>query len=355
MKYSLLFFCLVFTLQTSAQISITASDMPVSGDTLRYSIVAGASATINLNDTGANKTWNFSSLSPMAQAVDEYKTALQVNPLYILISLQAYGYKVGDTLPVPAGITLPVNIKDIYSFFSKKSSPSRFVAEAFAANISGLPTAFNYQDEDEWYFFPLQYGDSNTSTFDLKMQLATVGSFQQKGSRTTKVDGWGTIETPYYTTPVNCIRVRSVIDEIDSAKIGPLPAIGIPRKTVEYKWLAKGEHYPALWVTTTVVGTTETITAVRYRDQYRPLSIKENTAELVELKAYPSPNTSGELHISIPKSWDEFVISCYDVRGQLTLHTTNKRTLNVSALASGTYIIRVISGQHTGYAYFTKP
>lgn len=352
MKRFLLFLCLGFALSANGQISIDASDMPVAGDTLRYSSANVVGASINLNDTGANKVWNFASLTPVAQAVDAYKTALQVNPLYVLISLQAYGYKIGDTLPIPSG-TLPINIKDLYSFFSKKTSPSRFVAEAFAANISGLPTAFNYSDEDEWYYFPLQYGNTNNSTFDLKMQLASIASFQQKGTRKTKVDGWGTITTPFYTTPINCIRVRSEIDEIDSVKISIAPAFGLPRKTIDYKWLAKGEHYPALWVTTTVVAGTETITAIRYRDKYRPLSVANTSAEILTLKAYPNPAID-IVTIDIPKGWKNYQVTCFDMQSKLVSHTTSTNQVDVANWAAGTYIARVTSGDNTGYVWITK-
>ncbi|MEZ5016270.1 MAG: T9SS type A sorting domain-containing protein [Flavipsychrobacter sp.] len=352
MKQLLLLICLGFSLSAVAQISIDASDMPVAGDTLRYSTANVVGASINLNDTGTNKTWNFSSLTPVAQAVDAYKTALQVNPLYVLISLQAYGYKIGDTLPIPSG-TLPISVKDLYSFFSKKSSPSRFVAEAFAANISGLPTAFNYSDEDEWYYFPLQYGNTNNSTFDLKMQLASIASFQQKGTRKTKVDGWGTIITPFYTTPTNCIRIRSEIDEVDSVKISIAPAFGLPRKTIDYKWLAKGEHYPAMWVTTTVVGGTETITAIRYRDKYRPLSVANIGSDIMVLKAYPNP-AADIVTIDLPKEWTNYQIACFDMQSKLVAQSVNANRIDISNWAAGVYMARVISGDHTGYVWITK-
>ena len=137
----------------NAQITINAADMPVNGDTLRYSIGAAMGFNINLADIGTNKTWNFDTLTPTLQGVDAYKTAAQVNLTYAAtISPTAYGYKVTDSLPT--GGTLPVSVKDVYSFFSIKSGPSRFVAEAFAANVSGVPVPANYQNEDEWYFFP---------------------------------------------------------------------------------------------------------------------------------------------------------------------------------------------------------
>lgn len=354
MKKLALILIACFTASTlSAQISIDASDMPVSGDTLRFSVANALTANINLYDSGANKTWVYNSLTPTTQSVAEYKTAAQVNPIYALtISLSAYGFKVADSFGMP-GISLPIAINDVYNFFSKKNNPSRFVTEAFAAKISGLPTAINYSDEDELYFFPLQYGDSTTSTFKLNMSIPTLGSIKQEGSRTTKVDGWGTITTPYFTTPVNCIRVRSVVDEIDSVQISSLPAMGIPRKTVEYKWLAKGEHYPVLWVTTNVVAGTETVTNVRYRDQYRPLSVSNASTQSISVNLYPNPATD-EVNISIPTSWNTYIIEVFDLSGKLIANQKNKDVLDVSKLSIGNYIVRVVSGNDIAFVQFSK-
>ncbi len=114
-----------------AQITITASDMPVNGDTLRYSIANPAAASINLSDSGTNKAWNFSSLAPIAQGVDTFKSAAQVNASYgFTISPTAYGTKVADSLP-----GAPIPVKEIYNFFNKKTGPSRYVTEGFAAKF----------------------------------------------------------------------------------------------------------------------------------------------------------------------------------------------------------------------------
>ena len=353
-KLNLLLLASALSVNSFAQISVDANDMPVSGDTLRYSIANALTANINLYDSGANKTWTYTNLTPTTQNIAEYKTALQVNPLYALtISTSAYGYKVADSFALPGSVSLPITIKDIYNFFSKKTSPSRFVTEAFAANISGIPTPIDYSDEDELYFFPLQYGDSTTSTFKLTMSIPTLGAIKQQGTRTTKVDGWGTITTPFFSTPVNCIRVRSEIDEVDSVQISSMPALGLPRKTVEYKWLAKGEHYPVLWVTTNVVAGTETVTNVRYRDQYRPLSVTNTNTQAVCVNIYPNPATD-EVNISIPTNWNTYTIEVFDLSGKLVAYQQSNSVLNVSKLSVGNYIVRVVSGNDIAFAQFNK-
>jgi hypothetical protein len=337
----------------NAQITIAAGDMPVAGDTLRYSISNPIGSTINLSQTGANTSWDFSALVPVSQGLDHYKTALQVNPLYALtIAVNAYGYKVADSFGAN-GQSLPVAVNDLYTFFSKKSNPSRFVAEAFAANISGLPTAINYSNEDELYYFPLQYNDIDSSTFRLSYNLLTVGSFSQTGSRKTTVDGWGTILTPHFTTTVPCLRVRSEIIEQDTIKFGTTN-LGLPRRTVEYKWLANGEHYPVLWITTNVTAGNETITSVRFRDHYRPaLSISDQTARVQYLRVYPNP-AADKIILDVPADWKNYVLEMYDMAGRAVITGQTGSEINVSSLAPGKYIVRVISGSQAGICIFTK-
>lgn len=331
-------------------ITITVLDMPVTNDTLRYSYVDPIADTIDLSVTGANTTWNFNDLVPVAQGLDVYKTALSVHPLYGSISPGAYGYKIADSLPGPA---TPVAITEIYNFFSKKNNPSRFVAEAFAAKVAGTPIPINYSDEDEWYLFPLDYNDYDSTTFRLSYSFMGLGSFSQEGTRKTTVDGWGTITTPYTTTPQNCLRVRSVIEEVDTIRFQG-NTTPIERNTVEYKWLTNGEHYPLLWVTTTITAGQETVSAIRFRDNYRiALGITSPSPSVQELSAYPNPATHTTT-LGIPADWKHYSVEVFDAAGKLITTTTNQPQLNTSAFSKGHYIIRVTSQGSVGYVRLVK-
>src|SRR6185437_13410994 len=151
MKRLLFIFCLSFIVfRAVSQITITAGDMPVVGDTLRHSIVLPAGSGIDLTKTGANYSWDFSSLFPVAQAIDSYKLASDVNSLFaLLISPTAYGHKVADSLGgFGISIPLPVKVTNIYTFFDQLHGPDRYVADAFAATISGFPAPVNYTNDD---------------------------------------------------------------------------------------------------------------------------------------------------------------------------------------------------------------
>ena len=352
-------FSVVLAADAQAQISITANDMPVVGDTLRYSTVLGVGFNVDLNDTGANKVWNFDTMTPLIQRVDEYKTAIQVNILYASISPTAYGYKVADTLGAGGGSPIPISLTEVYTFFNKKGTApnNRYVAEGFAAKISGVPIPAAYSNEDEIFFFPLEYGDMDTSDYYLNINVPTFGRMVQNGERITKVDAWGTIKTPYHTTAKNCIRVRTEVNGMDSIILTslPLPPIGIPRQTVDYYWLVEGEHYPALWITASMVASTETITAVRYRDLYRPLAIQDtkqgNTVS--QLEVFPNP-ANNEVRLNIPADAKHYTAEVFDMQGKQVAFIQDKHIINIANLAAGNYIIRVTMDNGTGYAPFVK-
>ena len=332
-------------------ITITAADMPVNGDTLRWSAASPLlPAGYSFNTTGANTTWNFSALVAIAQGVDHYQTAAQVNIAYaLLIAPTAYGYKVADSLPGLGGV-LPVSVKDLYTFYNKKTSPSRFVAEGFGATISGFPAPAAYSDEDEVYIFPKTFGSAaDSTTFKLSASLAGLGSFSQQGYRKTTVDGWGTIQTPFTTSPVSVIRVRSELVEVDSITFSGI-SIPLPRNTVEYKWLANGQHYPMMWMTTNKVGGNETVSSVRYRDSNRGLAVAQISGGMTALSVYPSPASGGLLHIDMPAGIKTFKLTMWDASGRLVQSAENVRTMDVSALPQGQYLLHAESGDWQGFA-----
>ena len=72
--YTFLFLCL--SSFAFSQITITSSDMPGSGDTLRFSAANLDSLTLaTYQQTGANVTWDFSHLTPNSQDLNSYVSA----------------------------------------------------------------------------------------------------------------------------------------------------------------------------------------------------------------------------------------------------------------------------------------
>jgi len=341
-----------------SQIAITAADMPVAGDSLRYSSTSIFSALSLAADSGENMTWNYD-FSPVSQGLDTYKKPAQVNPFLALSmgTLNCYGYKIADSIPGISMLLSGVTVSDLYTYYNKINIPPCFVAEAFSASLAGFPVGAVYTNPDVVYMFPLSYGRQDSNGFELRMGAASFGSIMQKGYRKTRVDGWGTITTPYFTDPVPCIRVRSEIVEEDSVVMDST-SFGIPRTTVEYKWLVKGEHYPALVVSTLSLAGIEIPLTARYRDKYRPelnTSVRNITADNGDVFAYPNPATDGWVRFEIPDAWTkDFYIELFDAQGKSVMNHHNKRQLDVSTLPAGNYLVRLISGGSTAYIKLVK-
>ncbi len=252
-----------------AQIQITQSHMPSINDTIRYSSAIGTS--FNFVQKGANYNWNYSNLGITGQGLYKYETVTSTPYSILLLSklpFGAIGYKVADS--IGAG---QFSFKNLYNFYEKKTNVWRAVGTGFTLSALPVPTGGIYSDFDEIYTLPLNYNDSDFSTFQvvtpLGNQLITLGSYKQKGTRTNKVEGWGTITTPYGSN-INCLKIKSVVTEIDSIKIStPAVNLGFPADRVEYRWLSTTEKIPVLEVVGTEIGGIFTPNQVRYRDRFR--------------------------------------------------------------------------------------
>lgn len=74
---------------------------------------------------------------------------------------------------------------------------------------------------------------------------------------------------------------------------------------------------------------------------------KSNTQEISELKLYPNPAFEGVVHILTKANIDKR-ITVYDVFGEVVL--TDKitgKTLDISRLAPGVYVLQINEGQKT--------
>ena len=248
------------------QITITTSHMPKNGDTIRYS-VAPISNLPDLTKTGANHSWDYKSLGITSQDIYEFK-ASGSTPYLLSFGFTAIGLKIADTIG-----TGQMQLKNVYNFFKNSSTGYEGVGVGFTYSSLPLPQSGKHSDPDEIYTFPLTYNSSKNTTFKVTVPIilgfVPVGNFFQQGTRSTVVDGWGKISTPYASN-VDCIRVKSIINSNDSVAITtPAVNFGIPTVRVEYKWLSTSERIPLLEITGTEIAGNFTPTYIRYRDNYR--------------------------------------------------------------------------------------
>jgi hypothetical protein len=351
----------------SQGITLTSIDFANGGDTVRTSL-----ATDNGNDysaTGAAYTWDFSMLTANSQKLRNFSPMTEA-PLFVqfLFGFSApnqyrASYFIESTdLPI-SQITsiLPITIENIYQYSKVMTDSITSVGYSMKVTLNGSTVDLPIKSDtiETRYNLPLNYGDSHFSRGFSKIDFNPLYNaiWNQHRTRTTTVDGYGSLITPNGTFDV--LRVKHDITETDSIYT-ELPFIGgtwIPLDLPlvhEYEWWANAEKLPVLKYTTNEVLGNEVVTAVEYRDQY--LGLDAGIEELgIEMNMYPNP-VKDVLHIQA-----DLQVSQIDVTDQLgnivssqELIPANELFLDVSKLAAGTYIVNVYAGSIKATQLFVK-
>jgi hypothetical protein len=341
----------VLAFSSQAQISITNTSMPLSGDTIRYS-TSPVNSVGNYTVTGANYVWDFSTLIPNGQKVRAFKVST-ATPYGFFFFSPKYGELITDTVKLPATIPGIPTITDIYNFYKKTAV--MFSTEGTGIKLSGIPVPNFYTDEDELYNFPLNYTDRDSTTFKFSTVTSTLIPFvyKKQGYRITEADGWGSITTPYGTA--NCLRVITTQYSMDTLRgsltVGTFTVpvnVGFPNYQRSYQWLTATEKIPYLEVSGNLVGTNFTPTQVKYRDHIQSfVGIQEQETALA-LSVFPNP-TAGQLVIITPQYNTAITAEITDLQGKVVLSQTltqnlsvaNQHTINVSSLAKGLYVLNL--------------
>ncbi len=355
----LLLILLGLTNYSFSQITINSTHMPVVKDTLRVSRAVLVS-TLDFQSTGANYSWNFASLQSDNQKLNTYSPVSSSGSLTQLVfgSFAAASHKASYYLPnedlplnnLPAG--MPITISDINQFLKVNSDSLTMPGLSMKVNGQAIPAKADTIETK--YKFPLNFGDVHSSRGYINLDLNPIydAQWRQHRQRTTEVDGWGQITTPFGTFDV--LRIHHRIVESDSFRVsfGPINNwIGLPIPVAhEYEWRAMEEKEPILLIKTSETAGNETITAIEYRNEFI-LGVTEN---VLSFNIYPNPATS-HLTIESKSILQEYQIVSTDGRivqkGMLNGTINN---LDVQSLESGSYLLNVFDGNHQVMKRFIK-
>jgi hypothetical protein len=355
-KTYLLFILNVWSLLIIAQSPITLgnSNMPGSGDTLRYTNVQ-LSSLGTYTQTGTNFNWNFNTLVSTTEGIRNFKSALQTPYALYFLNINDYGEKISDT--VGAG---PLTLTNYYNFYKKQTSPvNAFVADGVGMTYSSLPVPSYYSDKDELYNFPMTYPkyDSTTFKFSTSISSQLPIKYSKVGYRVTKVDGWGTITTPYGTD--NCLRLVTTQYATDSIITALLPlGLGFPNYQRSYQWLTLTSKIPYFEITGNLVGNNFTITQARYRGYNKEAvttGIKDHESQK-SISLYPNP-VKDQLWIS--GSVDSAYLEIYNLEGKLVQRVKaglfrEQQFADVAGLEAGIYLVKISTHQKESYLKFVK-
>lgn len=356
MKSNLLFLGLIlngFLSFGQSPITLGNTNMPGSGDTLRYTNIQ-LSSLGNYTQTGVNFNWNFGSVISTTSGVRNFKNAAQTPYFFFFLSTNEYGEKIADT--VGAG---PLVFTNEYNYYKKQTSPNAFIADGSALTASSIPLPSYYSDKDELYNFPMSYPKYDSTSFKFSTLATTLipVRYSKTGFRATKVDGWGTVTTPYGTDA--CLRLITTQYSMDSVKlsIGPISIpFGFPNVVRSYQWMTLTSKIPFFEVTGNVIAGSFSVTQARYRGFKTPTQNDVGLNELNEsavVQLYPNP-VNDKLSMNLTGNGTIQVI-LYDAQGKLirsekTETNADHYILDVSALEGGIYFIK--AGPEGKQTYF---
>jgi hypothetical protein len=295
MKTLLLSLFLALTGFFSAQITLQVNDFATAGDTVRWSLANPIS--IDLQNTGANTTWDFSQLSAQSQTLIDY------NPIGFgsLLILATYGpiastpykatyFNLTDDLPIDQfSAFLPIELSNLSQYTRRTNTQINSIG--YSIDVQGQGVPFKSDTIETRYELPLQFNDTYTSRGYTYIDLnpATDIKFIQHRERVSVVDGWGSVTTPLGT--FEALRIRHDISENDSIYqtfFGTGSWFAPPSfVTTEYEWWTTGKKECLVRATVGGFGQNQTPT-IEYQDIYLGLDAGLSMPTL-EISFYPNP------------------------------------------------------------------
>ncbi len=272
---------LVFCISAKAQITITAADLPSTGNTYRISL-ADTLLALDPEPTGEDFTWDFSFLDPITQFEENWVSPLETDILYFLL----FGISnMAQSVALPA---IPgLELTDAFNFYEKNSSA--FAQTGLAGKLAGLPVVIPFDDEDRVVEFPLEYGNTERDESEFSVVVPSIAELREERVRESIADGWGTLITPYGTFDV--LRLKSVI-EIRDTLSGSLGNFLVERLTIEYRWLGAGQGLPLLQIDLQETSGLSFITRIAYLDSLREEPIGFTEPSISEWSLLPNPALS---------------------------------------------------------------
>lgn len=342
MKFRVLFLSFFVSISLYSQITITHNDMPAPEDVfiINFTNIQGNS----YENTGENFIWDFSNLN----SNDGQDSLVFLYPYnapfsYNLIFIYPFVSNICSPAKAP-GVPpqAPIQITDPYDFY--KNTTSSFKKVGFAAKINDIPTPQKYDTPENYYIFPLTYGnepDSSVSFFS--MQVPGYGTFGQYIYRKNYVDGWGIVKMPYGN--YECIRLKSTIitrDTIFMEQCG-LGFLSPPRTSYEYKWLTNNFKIPVIQITKENM-----ISSVKYINLNDvPAKLNRNTTPT----SFETIHQNDNIIIKLSGNSEFANVFIFDISGKLFYHEIffvngqNEISLSIKHFPSSMYILKAQVGK----------
>jgi len=307
--------------QLMAQVTITNPNVnPLIG---KQYVVGQSTKEINAGNSGANQTWDLSSLT--ADSVVTWTSKTPQNETAIGSANFVFQNDNGTT---------STSIKNSQSVWQ--------VAGVIANNIT-----FTYTDMEDLLRYPMNYNDTYTDPW--ACSFSNNGSvFYRKGTTTSTVDGYGTLKLPDNKTYSNVLRVHYVQNYTDSTNIGGVFPYVITTTNDEYMWYVQGIEYSL--ATASTLNITTTSTATSYLSSYLISNTEKtgvNNAVKDKNSVSISPNPASTYFVV--KTIGKALVSVVSTNGTTVLQQEieGQESISVSNLPKGFYLVKIQGDSET--------
>ncbi len=274
-----LIFCAASVSQSAAQQVYQSQHYGGPGTQQLYSRHLVGFTNDDIISHGADATWDISALTASDLILSEIVTRDEAIDAFTFTALCSFGgINVFTCLNIWSNTQQAWLIQDTQSLVQfaitdlqrfQRKTPTLLLETflGFTVDLGGSPTpvAIVYQAADTTLTFPMTYEDSLSSRIAWGLDLSATGQNIQYLShqfRTSKVDGWGTLITPYDTLH-DVLRVRAVISRNDTLTTDTL-VLPVTLSQVEYTWYDTSYGIPVMIAAGFVTDSAEIINTVTY-------------------------------------------------------------------------------------------
>lgn len=307
---------LISGLTSNAQLTLTkAANEPVVGDI--KNIKGFDTVAVFPKNTGTGQIWNFSNL--VSNSFTETTT-----------------YTTVAASPSPALFTnanIAAHRTTEWEFY--KSNASTF---DYAGMIFQNGDIVNFSNLGTEYSWPISYGSTYTDTFTATQTSGTM-TINWVGSIYYSAVGSGTVILPGGGTFNNCLLVISTVSVLMTA--GSFTQSMVMN---DYEFFSSGYKFPIVYNQYQTITSGTTVTkqvSIELNSAALPVGIKENTiSSNAGIIVYPNPANT-ELNITLSNSMDNYSVVLSDMSGKTLVEKTNIKSLDVSNIQKGIYILTV--------------
>ncbi len=293
MKYFLSLLPIIFVFPLFSQISYEAENYAEIGDEYTISSVNTGLTGLNIGDAGEDAQWDFSQLGIQNQ---NERTFLNPDDAGYFLSFFA------ECLLENFGNIFYCNDawNDLTNLAFRETEELKFGEFTFSNVVRHLnknnnvlketmlgltfqgqnpvpfPLVVTYDEPDTLLTFPVTYQQNNQSTMRYVVDMTDFEEFSlfisSNQERSSKVDGWGSLTTPFGTF-ASTLRMRTVIKRTDTLALQENNIVIPEVETVLYQWLDKDFGVPVLEIEGLLIsGSFEFYSAARYLDTVQCLS-----------------------------------------------------------------------------------